>query len=793
LSDSVVYIAGQSSIHQGPLGRFLPQIPLRIAVKWLHDHLAHSSWVIEPFGASPVLAVEAAREGYRVLVAANNPISRFLIEMCAGFTTTSEFHTALGGLATSSKGDDRIEHHIRSLYITECAKCGQPVEAQAFIWERDNPNPSGRIYDCKNCSDTGERSITRNDIELAARFSANKLHKARALERITPIDDPDRAFVEDALSMYLPRTLYALFTLINKLDSFSQDRRRLLEALLLVAFDQTNVLWSYPAARNRPRQLTIPPRFLEKNAWAMLESAAETWIDWLNEVSGDKNQIVRESVPIFTWPELPPLTGGICLFEGPLRALADQILQIDKYTFHPSTVITTLPRPNQAFWTLSAIWAGWLWGHHATSRFNGVLHRRRYDWTWHTIALHAAFYHLRRILEPSTDCLGLIDEVEPGFLSSSLIAAESAGFALHGLAMRAESEKAQITWKGMFTPKESPESPPMSQEEIINASRKASQDYLQQRGEPSGYLQLHAASLVELIRSHRLTSLTASNPATVLHSIEVALRDLFSYQGSYFRYGSSSRSLETGYWWLDRVTERKTSSKISIPLSDRVEVELVHILQEHPNCTMDVIDQELCTFFTGLLTPEAKLIEKCLDSYGQPGSQEGAGWNLRLQDYPETRHADMEKISVLIQLLGERLNYKVDIESRFSTDLFQDREFVYWKEANDSIVYTFCIQVSAIISEVVFSNDILLADTKEDELEQPAHNVIIIPGGRSHLVDYKIRCDPRLRNAVEGEWRFVKFRHLRKIVENDALNRINLDTYLYQDPLSARDPQLQLL
>ena len=44
---------------------------------------AGGSWVLDPFGFSPRLALEAARAGYRVLVTVNNPITRFLLEMSA--------------------------------------------------------------------------------------------------------------------------------------------------------------------------------------------------------------------------------------------------------------------------------------------------------------------------------------------------------------------------------------------------------------------------------------------------------------------------------------------------------------------------------------------------------------------------------------------------------------------------------------------------------------------------------------------------------------------------------------
>ena len=44
-----------------PLGRYLPPIPDGVVTAWLARHIAPGEWVLDPFGASPRAAVEAAR------------------------------------------------------------------------------------------------------------------------------------------------------------------------------------------------------------------------------------------------------------------------------------------------------------------------------------------------------------------------------------------------------------------------------------------------------------------------------------------------------------------------------------------------------------------------------------------------------------------------------------------------------------------------------------------------------------------------------------------------------------
>jgi len=238
-------------------------------------------------------------------------------------------------------------------------------------------------------------------LQRAARFSPSGLHHARALGRITPPNDPDRIHVEEALNVYPPRAVYALLTIINKLDLLDQSTKhnQILMAMLVNAFDQANTLWSHPVARERPRQLTVPPTYRENNIWRVLESTVDLW------------ESEQNPVPITYWPDLAPESGGICLFEGRIKELADQA---DKIEF--SAVLTAFPRPNQAFWSLSALWSGWLWGYEAVEHFKIVLRRRRYDWAWHSAATYAAIKSLVPILTEGKPFKGLIGETEPGFV-----------------------------------------------------------------------------------------------------------------------------------------------------------------------------------------------------------------------------------------------------------------------------------------------------------------------------------------------------------------------------------------
>ena len=576
--------------------------------------------MLDPFGAAPRLAVEAAWAGYRVLVAANNPISRSLIEWCANPPAEDDLQAALAELAATHRGDERIEPHIKSLYTSECSQCGQPVLVEYFVWERQAAAPFAKVYHCLKCGESGEHPASPADAARAAQFSASGLHRARALERVAALNDPDRAHAEEALSVYLPRAVYALFTLINKLDglSLSAARRGCLQALLLYACDQASSLWAYPTERERPRLLATPHRFRENNIWLALEQGIHLW-------SSEQTR-----VPLVFWPDLPPVEGGICLFEGRLKDLpaTDVSEKIGKV----AAGLAALPRPNQAFWTLSALWAGWLWGREAVGPFKNVLRRRRYDWAWHTAALFSAMGSLDTILAEGAPFWGLVGEAEPGFLSAALTAAAEAGFDLEGICVQDETSQAQITWKRSA-------GRPLETTPAGRAHPCAAQgaiQYLQERGEPADFLLTQGAALAALAQEGKILvapkieeaphagetrreAPAEPGPAHHFNNLQSVLKDVFTYRGGFRRFEGSDQALDVGYWWL------RDASKAGPPLSDRVEVALVRYLQQHPGCTLAEMEGVLCEAFPGLFTPDQELIQVCLESYGEQQPSEGGG------------------------------------------------------------------------------------------------------------------------------------------------------------------------
>lgn len=747
------FLPGKMPAHRGPLARFYPPIPQGAATAWAEQKVKTGDWILDPFGTSPSLALELARSGYRILVAANNPITHFVIEALASAPRPENFRAALADLASLKKGEERLDHFIQSIYEVDCPNCKQLVQAKAFIWQRQAESPEHCLMDCPHCGLSGEQPVSPSS---QARLAALLLHgshsRARALERVAPLDDPIRPDVDQALQCYLSRPLYVIFTLLNAIERLPEnsDRQYWLTALLLSVVDEGNTLWPYPNVRSRPRQLVLPTTFKENNLWLALEEAPADW------------QLLDAPVAVARWPELPPPGGGICLYQGRARDLISGLSGrqgIQLADLPVAAMATVFPRPNQAFWTLSALWSGWLWGRESVKPLKNALARQRYDWNWHTSALTATLSHLSAHSGLNAPFWGLMAEVEPAFLSAAFIAADTAGLNFEGFALRHDLDQAEFLWSLVGQPT------PSAGTGGASIEVKAILSHLEKRGEAAPYPVLHAAAAADLARSHAFRRWQVQKEQTVLQEHQAALQKIFNDPDSpLLRYGGGQHSIESALYW------GKNQAHSSTPLSDLIEKEIVHYSLTHLETRLEDLDPYLCQVFPGLLTPTLGLIIACLESYAEQRPAGSGIWQIRPNELPALRKAELISILELLQKTGEQLNYRT-----------QGVSPLQWIDADGKIAYEFYSMASAMITRYV-----ILSRRPESRA------IFVLPGSRSNLILYKLHHDPWLNNEVASGWTFLKFRHLRQITSSLLLSRPVWEEWLPRDPLELKATQLEM-
>jgi hypothetical protein len=424
-------------------------------------------------------------------------------------------------------------------------------------------------------------------------------------------------------------------------------------------------------------------------------------------------------------------------------------------------VITTIPRPNQAFWTLSALWTGWIWGQSAVDPIRQVLSRQRYDWNWHTNALRSMFDLLHRLSDFECKTLGLVAEMEPMLLLSTLLASDTAGCQLIAYAQSEDDEIAQCRFSSRS---DIPQA--IQPAEVLVRARQAASDYLHQRGEPAHFDSVHAAIITELAHGNMLSIDTfMENENQFASETERLLETVFQEHDLLTRVGGGTASVDTGIWWLESPANPKP------PLIDRLEEIVIQHLINNGQTTADELKQVVYEKLTGIFTPSHDDLLNCLESYAELVDPETHLWQLQEGERPEARRADVNAIRASLMTIGQTLGYLVEGDDLL---LWVDPD-----QANPQ--YSFHILTTAIVEEHM------------REYQSAAQTpILLIPGSRANLLAYKQQRDPVLEAALDRDFVVVKFRLIRDLEANPLISRELFMEQIQVDPPEYRSSQLAL-
>ncbi len=569
--------------------------------------------ILDPLGANPMAALEIAGLSRRVLFARNNPMIWLILEVLASAPSETQLRSLVNKLLLSRQMGESLDSFLQSVYATTCTECGNLIQPQGFIWEQNSKVPITKIYTCPHCGDAGEKPVSDYDIRNLERLGKISLHRTRAFQRVMQGGEYEKESIESALNCYLPRAIYVTMLLTNRLDNLvlNLTERKLLQAILVSVFDDATSLWHWPSKDHRHLQLTLPARFIEKNLWLCLENAPKTW----------NSEAVQ--IPISYWPKLPPREGGICLYQ---RRLADQkiLFQDEK----PAAIISVFPRPNQAFWTLSALWSGWLWGQKGVTPMRSALSRRRYDWYWFAQAISSSCRAPSISLNPTTPVFGLFPQVTSNFYLGLQTGLCTAGFVAVGAAFRASDDLIQCQWE--FNPNKS-----ISQDLNLKISIF---DFLSIRGEPANFQEIIQHCLTEIAMSGNLPrqfgAINDSYFSQIHEEITTILRDKQFVQ-------SFKSSLPGGsQWWLCN------AESVQSPLSERVERFIREELLKVVEIDNRSLENQVCHQFSGSNTQPAELIRLCLESYADPTSKDIHRFKLQPEETLISREKDVKRNAV---------------------------------------------------------------------------------------------------------------------------------------------------
>lgn len=704
------------------LAEAFPPLPPAVVRAALEAHTRPGDIVIDPFCISPSVIQAALELDRRVVAASFNPINILAIEATLW---PSDARAALTHLADAVKGTQRLREHVLDLYATACPTCRRQAVVLRFEWDRDRNIPLEKHVICTVC---GENigAADAADVELATRFKSHSLPFWTLHSRVIDRNHEEAERVSDVLDAYTPRAQNALGDILLKFEGLSEADRTALRPALLATLDAATSLHS---SNEGPRVIGLkpPPRFIEQNLWLELErqvSLHPAAPSSLRRVA-TLDELLKSSV------------AAVALLNAPAREIAKQLppQSVALLISHP-------PQPRPGLWSLSAVWAAWLWGKHASESLWPLLSRKRTNWDWQWRAMSAALKVLNPVLRDSAPNI-MICANDEAMVEAMMLAAAGSQRVLDHLACD-PADGVRATWHVG--------EPPPPTLSLREAAAQAAQRILRERAEPTDWSTLYSgvyAALGATSALHAATELPDADQlplAVVREAVKQALTQCVELAGH--------------RWWL-------REASLGMPLADRVEQIVRELLKLNAVWHTDDLLREVYQRFSDWLTPDRALVATCISSYGQDDPPQQV--RLRAEDGEAPRRAEVAEVESLLLTLGAQLGFETEI-----SNLPDHLSRVTWRQT-DQPTLAFTVSVTAEIAPLM----------------REAEGVLVIPGGRATLLQHKLARDPRLHKTA---WQILKFSALRRFAA-DA--NVSLETFRLafglKPPLEQPATQFRLL
>jgi len=355
--------------------------------------------------------------------------------------------------------------------------------------------------------------------------------------------------------------------------------------------------------------------------------------------------------------------------------------------------------------------------------------------------------------------LALFSDSDGTLLESVCLAASGAGYTLEGWGYSPEVGY-RLVWRWEHVEPAAPPDEAALAHSLESAAKDAMMSTIRQRAEPTAWPLLHASACASLAAPGPLARAAAipkdGSPALTFAGEAVSRA---STAIPVVQLAGREEAEGTLRWLAD-------PSRVGDALADQVEAQVWKMFHSRRTWEMEELVNAVYARFPGPLTPELALVLVCVDSYSV---QDGRRQHLRPEDDPPQRAAELKTLRDDLTELGRRLGFRV--KRRGGWD-------VRWLEEGEE-AYVFDVSSTANLAHH------LLVERKVGE---GAQRCLVLPGGRAHLVTFKLQRDPRLDRAVKDDgWQFIKFRHLRRLVAKEELDRHALKTVLGLDPIAEQE------
>ncbi len=256
--------------------------------------------------------------------------------------------------------------------------------------------------------------------------------------------------------------------------------------------------------------------------------------------------------------------------------------------------------------------------------------------------------------------------------------------------------------------------------------------------------------------------------------------------------------LEPGRWWL---RDARDDQRAGVPLSDRVEWAVFSLLSATGGMSEAALYERIAGMFRGYDRPDPTLVRACINSYRARSS---TAEFVRTNDELQSRYREHTELIGQLVEYGHRMGLRCWVNPHERSRLYRGRPLegllsdvelrtympIVVRGAAEALDAIDCIWYvrsrAAFLWEVEWTA--MLAEPvlrRGPQVEQADGTVrfLVIPHERVELVRFKLERSPLLRAALaSGNWHFLKWKHLRAIVDREGADLERLAPFLGLDP-----------
>lgn len=777
--------------------------PGNIVSNYIKHYTDEEDIVLDPFCGSGIVAVEALRNGRKVIAMDINPVATFITKNLTKPADIGKFKIAF------TKTRKRVRDEILALYHTKCRRCRRDAVLICSTCNRDAEEPQNQLidvrYHCKKCGKTRIDAPTKKDvqilIEIKRRVSEGeipwypntKLRYANGKEfkegtHLEGFDSVPKLFTE--------RNLLALALLNEEIGRIKDEEiKELMQFTFMTMIHLASKLC--PVRKTRPlsshwgrdTRFWIPRIFMEQNVWTLFRRAFNGKQSVL-KAKEDTNKEISSFRSAENFEDLED--GANILIKTASVFDLDNIIPKEKVAF----VFTDPPYGGAIqHGELSTIWSSWLRFERNFDEELTINEQQGKDFEYYHNMMHAAFRKIFAVVKPEGFVVVTFHNTNTRVFNSAIKAPRYSGFNLVSSPIyqvgRRPSVKALTQPFGSaegdyYLNFQKPRFPQEMKEIDVSKERQkriiidAAKKIIGRRGEPT--------SFTDILRGiHRELSFYGYYPITE----EDARKVLRKQSGEEFvpvQVKDNAGKIVGSLWWLKDPSSIEHLERI--PLAERVETAVLRILRREFKVTFGEVLQEIFKTYTNALTPSPSSIRRVLEEYGK--KLKGGEWSLK--PTVKVREQEHSRMIGLLSEIGQKAGFKVWIgleeqskgyygkiplsslsEQKLDipTDQVSLRNIqqidVIWFE-NGKAHYIFEVEHTTQITSAIVRGSYLPPDSIK--------RFIVIPTEREALMHKRVNA-PIIKERIEDyNWGFIFYKDLETFYEeNKRKDRIQVKEF----------------